>query len=100
MMKAKTLSQKLGDFQEDKINEEVILEKLRSSEADSIWFNEHYAELKGKYKNEWVAVFRQKVVDHHRNQKVLLRRLRENYPQDSDAIVVEFVSLEDVILIL
>ncbi|MCI0698058.1 DUF5678 domain-containing protein [candidate division KSB1 bacterium] len=99
-MKAKTLLRKLGDFQEDKINEEVILEKLRSSEADSIWFNEHYEELKAKYKNEWVAVFRKKVVDHHRNQKVLLRRLRENYPQDSDAIVVEFVSLEDVILIL
>lgn len=99
-MKAKILLQKLDDFHEDKINEEVVLEKLRSSEADSIWFNEHYDELKGKYKNEWVAVFRKKVVDHHKNLKTLLHRLRKNHPQDRDAIVVEFVSLEDVILIL
>ena len=69
-MKAKSLSQKLDDSHEAKIDEEVILEKLRSSEADSIWFNEHYDELKGKYKNEWVAVFRQEVVDHHKNQKL------------------------------
>jgi hypothetical protein len=98
-MKAKTLSKTLDHFHEDE-NEEIILEKLRNFQADSIWFDRNYEELKKKYKEEWVAVFRKQVIDHGKNLKSLLQRLSKNYPKDAGDIVVEFVTLEEVDLIL
>jgi len=98
-MKAKTLSQKLDHFHNDE-DDEVILESLRNFQADSIWFDRHYEELKKKYKEEWVAVLHKQVIDHGKNLKALLRRLSKNYPKDAGDIVVEFVTLEEVNLIL
>jgi hypothetical protein len=98
-MKTKTLTQKLDHFYADE-NEEIILEKLRNFQADSIWFDRNYEELKKKYKEEWVAVFNKQVIDHGKNLKALLRRLNKNYPDDAGDIVVEFVTMEEVNLIL
>jgi hypothetical protein len=44
-MKAKTLAEKFDHFHEDE-NEEIVLEKLRNFQADSIWFDQHYEDLK------------------------------------------------------
>jgi hypothetical protein len=98
-MKTKTLAEKLDCFLQDE-NEEVVLEKLQNFQADSIWFDQHYEDLKKKYKEEWVAVFNKQVIDHGKNLKALLRRLSKNYPHDSGDVVVEFVTLEEVNLIL
>jgi hypothetical protein len=98
-MKAKTLGQKFDHFPKIE-NEESILEKLRDFRTDSIWFNQHYEELKRKYKEEWVAIFHKQVIDHGKSLKILLRRLRKNYPKDAGDMVVEFVTLEEVNLIL
>jgi len=94
-----TLEQKFDHFPKIE-NEEILLEKLRNFRADNIWFNEHYEELKIKYKEEWVAVFNKHVIDHGKSLKILLQRLRKNYPQNAGDIVVEFVTLEEVNLIL
>jgi hypothetical protein len=98
-MKAKTLTQKLDHFHEDE-NEEIILQSLRNFRADSIWFDQHYDELQRKYKDEWVAVFHKQVIDHGKNLKILLQRLRKSHPKDTGDIVVKFVTLEEVNLIL
>jgi hypothetical protein len=82
------------------MSEEIILEKLRNFQADHIWFDQHYDQLKEQYGDEWVAVFQKQVIDHHKNLKTLMKRLRKNYPQHVGDIVVEFVSLEEVELIL
>jgi hypothetical protein len=99
-MKTKTLSQKLDHFQEDKMSEEMILEGLRNFQADSIWFDQQYEELKRKYKDEWVAVFHKQVIDHDKKLNALLQRLRKSYFQDVGDMVIEFVSPEEVNLIL
>jgi len=98
-MKAKTLEQKFDHFPKVE-NEKIILEALRNFQADHMWFDQHYEELKKKYKEEWVAVFQKQVIDHAKSLKILLRRLRKNYPNDAGDIVVEFVTLEEVNLIL
>ncbi|MDZ7361565.1 MAG: DUF5678 domain-containing protein [candidate division KSB1 bacterium] len=98
-MKTKTLEPAFDHFPKIE-NEEIILEKLRKFRADYIWFNEHYEELQRKYEEEWVAIFNKQVVDHGKNLKPLLQRLRKNYPDDAGDIVVEFVTLEEVNLIL
>jgi len=98
-MKTKTLEQKFDHFPKLE-NEEVILEKLRSFQADDIWFNQHYEKLKEQYKEKWVAVFHKQVIDHGKNLDTLLRRLRKNYPQEVGDMVVEFVTLKEAILIV
>ncbi len=98
-MKAKTLAKKPDHFRKEE-NEEMALESLRNFQADSIWFDQHYEDLKEKYKEEWVAVFHKKVIDHGKNLNKLLQRLRKKYSHDVGDMVVEFVSLEEVNLIL
>jgi len=98
-MKTKTLEQKFDHFPKIE-NEKIILEKMRNFQADDIWFNQHYEELKKIYKEEWVAVFHKQIVDHGKSLKILLKRLRKNHPNDAGDMVVEFVTLEEVNLIL
>ncbi|MCI0614412.1 DUF5678 domain-containing protein [bacterium] len=100
-MKAKTLSQKFERLEvDDKMNEKIILEKLRNFQVDHIWFDRHYNQLKEQYGDEWVAVFQKQVIDHGKNLKALRNRLQKNYPEELGNIVIEFVLLEDVELIL
>ncbi|GEM_PF-1020348 len=96
-MKTKTLEQKFDHFPKIE-NEKIILEKMRNFEADDIWFNQHYEELKKKYKEEWVAVYHKQVVDHGKNLKPLLQRLRKSHPDHAGEIVIEFVTREEVML--
>jgi hypothetical protein len=100
-MKTEALSQKFEQLEaEGKMNEEIILKKLRNFQADHIWFGRHYNQLKEQYGDEWVAIFQKRVIDHGKNLKTLRNRLQRNYPEELGNIVIEFVLLEDVELIL
>jgi hypothetical protein len=95
----KTLERKFDHFPKIE-NEKIILEKMRNFQADHIWFSQQYEELKKKYKEEWVAVFHKQVIDHGKNLDTLLRRLRKKYPLEVGDMVVEFVTLKEVMLIV
>jgi RNA binding exosome subunit len=97
-MNAKTLSQRVVQFEAE--DEEIILKKLRNFQADHIWFDQHYSQLKKQYGDEWVAVLHKQVIDHGKNLKALRKRLQKNYSDEMGNIVIEFVLLEEIELIL
>ena len=82
-MKTKTLEQTLDQF-----------------EADTIWFDRHYEKFKEQYPDQFVAVYGKTLIDHGKSLDALLRRLQKKYGEETGDIVVEFVSREDVILIV
>ncbi|MCC5997573.1 MAG: DUF5678 domain-containing protein [Thermofilum sp.] len=62
------------------------------------WFMKHYEELVEKFDGEFVAIYQQKVVDHDKNLRSLMKRIRKKYPLSR--VLVEFVSKEKLALIL
>jgi hypothetical protein len=82
-MKAKTLAQKLDQF-----------------EADAIWLDQHYDQLKEQYPDQFVAVYGKTVIDHGKNLDTLMRRLRKKYGKKTGDVVVEFIPIEEEILIV
>ena len=62
------------------------------------WFEGHYDELVKKFDGEFVAIYKQRVVDHDRELGVLMKRIEAKYP--ADRVFVDFVSSEKLTLIL
>jgi len=62
------------------------------------WFMKHYEELVEKFDGEFVAIYQQRVVDHDKNLRSLMKRIRKKYPLSR--VLVEFVSKEKLALIL
>ena len=62
------------------------------------WFRKHYEELVKKFDGEFVAVYEQKIVDHHKELSVLMKRIKAKYTEER--IFVDFVSSEKLTLIL
>jgi hypothetical protein len=68
------------------------------NEKNWSWFMEHYEELVEKFDGEFVAIYQQRVVDHDKNLRSLMKRIRKKYPLSR--VLVEFVSKEKLALIL
>ena len=62
------------------------------------WFMEQYEELAERFDGEFVAIYQQRVVDHDKNLRSLMKRIRKKYPLSR--VLVEFVSKEKLALIL
>ena len=62
------------------------------------WFEEHYDELVKKFDGEFVAIYKQKVIDHDREISILMKRVDAEYP--ADHVFVDFVSNEKLTLVL
>ena len=62
------------------------------------WFKEHYEELVKKLDGEFVAIYKQKIVDHDKELSALMKRIKAKYPEEN--IFVDFVSSEKLTLIL
>ena len=73
---------------------------LRKFEEDMRWLETHYEGLKGEFKEEWVAIYKKRVMDHDRNLESLVERLKAKYPEDFRNFVIEFLTGEKVELIL
>jgi len=62
------------------------------------WFRRHYQELVKKFDGEFVAVYGQEVIDHDKELRVLMERIKAKYPEEH--AFVDFVSSEKLTLIL
>ncbi len=78
----------------------TLVEKLKEFEANTIWIGNHYQEIKGKYPDEYVAVWKEEVVGHGQDLLSLRESLKDRFPEDYNEAVVEFIGSEDVHLIL
>jgi hypothetical protein len=62
------------------------------------WFMNHYQSLARRYDGQNVCVYKHTVVDHDRNLRMLMRRVRRRFPQER--VLVEFVSRKKLEFIL
>ncbi len=79
---------------------ESVAEVLLSFEANTQWLSKNYDKLKQKFNKEWVAVLDNAVLDHDSDLKKLVKRLRAKYPNAYNKIAVEYVTTEELDLIL
>jgi len=76
------------------------VEELVGFEESTRWLDAHAAELVKKYPHQYIAVFRQQVMDHDRQLKRLLGRIEKHYPAQRPAIVIKYLSPKKIELIL
>lgn len=76
------------------------IDELKQFEEDMNWINEHYEELKQNYSEQYVAVHNRTVVDHDKEIKNLMARLREKYRERASSLAIEFITAKKDELIL
>lgn len=79
---------------------ETLLQELREFKCDSHWLDQHYDQLAKQYTNEYVAVYKERIIDHDRDLKELRKRLIGNYPGAADHIAIEYVTPRQFEMIL
>lgn len=79
---------------------ESVVAMLSRYEENVKWISKHYEELKKRFRDEWVAVLKEAVVDHDRELARLVERLRKKHPEAYNEIAVEYVTAKEIELIL
>jgi hypothetical protein len=77
-----------------------VVAVLSKYEENAKWISKHYEELKKKYRDEWIAVLNEVVVDHNRELSKFVERLRRKYLKNYNEIAVEYVTAKEIELIL
>jgi hypothetical protein len=54
------------------------------------WFMEHYRNLARRYDGQNVCVYKNRIVDHDKDLRKLMKRVQGKFPQDR--VLVEFVT--------
>ena len=76
------------------------MDVLSRFEGNNRWISENYDNLKAQYNNQWVAVLNNAVVDHDPDLKKLVKRLKAEHSKVYSQIAVEYVTYEELDLIL
>jgi hypothetical protein len=79
---------------------ESAVEVLTKFEQNDTWLNDNYDKLKADYNNQWVAILNKSVIGHDGDLKVLVKRLKKQYPNTYNQIAVEYITSEELDLIL
>ncbi len=73
---------------------------LSDFEDNTKWLSVNYDKLKKEFINEWVAILDKAIVDHDSDLTLLVARLRAHHSKVYNQIAVEFVTNEELDLIL
>ncbi len=76
------------------------IDVLSNFEDNARWISENYDKLKKEFNNEWVAVLENTVLDHDSEFKKLVKRLKTQHSKVYYQIAVEYVTCEELDLIL
>ena len=76
------------------------VEGLKEFEANTRWIGRNYRQLKEKYPDRYVAVWKENVVEYGNDLLSIMEALKKKYPKDHSHIPVEYISTEDIHLIL
>ncbi|MCL5877674.1 MAG: DUF5678 domain-containing protein [Candidatus Bathyarchaeota archaeon] len=79
---------------------ESVTDVLTNFEENDKWLMENYENLKWQYNNQWVAILNKAVVDHDVDLKALVKKLRTKYAKVYNQIAVDYVTSEEIDLIL
>lgn len=77
-----------------------VVDVLSNFEINAKWLRKNYDDLKNDFNNEWVAVLDESVLDHDTNLERLVKRLKSNHGKVYNQIAVEYVTTEELDLIL
>lgn len=80
------------------VNLNEVLELFKEHESNRKWFEENHESLVKSYNGNFIAIYKQKVVDFDEDVGRLMERVKKNYPLDR--VSVEHVSKEKLQLIL
>jgi hypothetical protein len=87
-------------FESGDLEMEPVVVMLSRYEENAKWLSGHYEELKKRFKDEWIGVLNETVVDHDRELGKLVKRLRKKYSEAYNEIAVEYVTTKEIELIL
>lgn len=73
---------------------------LLNYEDSAKWLSKNYDRLKEKFNDEWVAVLDKTVIDHDPDLAKLVKRLKQHHSNVYNQIAVEYVTTEELNLIL
>lgn len=76
------------------------IEGLKQFEEDMNWITEHYENLKQRYPEQYVVVYRHTVVAHDKEIGELMVRLRKKYGEGATSLAIEFITAKKDELIL
>jgi hypothetical protein len=79
---------------------ESAVEVLTKFEQNDTWLNDNYDKLKADYNNQWGAILNKSGLGHDGDLKVLVKRLKKQYPNTYNQIAVEYITSEELDLIL
>lgn len=72
---------------------------LKRFDNDMKWFQDHYPQLKRKFKGQYVAVKDKAVIDHDKDATMLMTRVKRQQG-DITSLVVEYLSDKPIEYIL
>ena len=73
---------------------------LSNFKENAKWLSNNYDKLKKGFNNQWVAVLDNAVLDHDPDLKKLVKRLKAQYSNVYNQIAVEYITSEELDLIL
>ena len=79
---------------------ESAVDVLSNFEANAKWLRKNYGKLKKKFNNEWVAVLDEAILDHDPDLEKLVKRLKTQHTKVYNQIAIEYVTTEELDLIL
>ena len=79
------------------VTQEVI-DNINEMREDKVWMEESLSKLKRKYSNEYIAIFKKKLIGHDPDFKVLINNLKKKF-ESIDLITIEFISGEDYVML-
>lgn len=81
--------------------EEEVHQWFTLGEESQRWMTEHRDELKQRYPDEWVACFKDQVIDHDKSLKRLCRRIWKRFPEGPHGVAMDLIiSGEEPVMIV
>jgi hypothetical protein len=74
----------------------TVKEIITPFKENNRWIIDNYDNLTSKFKNEWVAVKNLAILDHDKNLKKLVDRIKAQHLGDYKQIAVDFISTEEL----
>jgi hypothetical protein len=79
---------------------ESIMNTFSTFKENNRWIMENYDKLTAKFKDEWVAVMNRAVLDHDKDLKNMIDRLKAQHLKDYKQIAVEYLSNDEIETVL
>lgn len=75
---------------------ELVKEMLSTFKENNRWIIDNYDQLAGKFKDEWVAIMNLTVLDHDKDLKKLVDRIKAKHLSNYTQIAVDYISTEEI----